>query len=353
MKTYITLLAIASLVQSGAGAPRSEAGHLQARSNQASGGGGGGIGDDIGGSIDGSALGSANGSNVGGGSNGGGAGGNGGGAGGDLVGTSGNPIPVVVGGPQDLFVPNLIRAQIGQTIQFQFSNGNHTVTQGKDSAGCAPITKEELKGGAEPVHSGHLPFKDGDQNVGTFDVRINSTDPILLYCATGNHCMTGQVMVINPSDEGQLIRYQKISQEVKENIDSGAPTGGTVGQIPLAKALFAPAPPKKAKGTPGVKGAGGAGGAGDAGAAGKPPAMEAGKPSAGGAGGAGKPPAMEAGEAGKPPAMEAGEAGKPPAMEAGGAGKPPAAAPGGASSPIESVSGGQNGSPLVIVLKDA
>ncbi|OAA40939.1 extracellular serine-rich protein [Metarhizium rileyi] len=257
MKTYITLLAIASLLQSGAGAPRSEAGHLQARSNQASGGGGGGIGDDIGGSIDGSALGSANGSNVGGGSNGGGAGGNGGGgsngggAGGDLVGTSGNPIPVVVGGPQDLFVPNLIRAQIGQTIQFQFSNGNHTVTQGKDSAGCAPITKEELKGGAEPVHSGHLPFKDGDQNVGTFDVRINSTDPILLYCATRNHCMTGQVMVINPSDEGQLIRYQKISQEVKENIDSGAPTGGTVGQIPLAQALFAPAPPKKAKGTPG------------------------------------------------------------------------------------------------------
>lgn len=98
-------------------------------------------------------------------------------------------IPVVVGGPQDTFVPNSVVAAVGDVIQFQFSNGNHTVTQSTADTACTP-----LEGG---VHSGHIPFEDGQTDVGTFNMPVTSTDPMFLYCATGPHCQNGQVMVVN------------------------------------------------------------------------------------------------------------------------------------------------------------
>jgi plastocyanin len=99
-------------------------------------------------------------------------------------------IPVVVGGPQDTFVPNALMAAVGDIIQFQFSNGNHTVTQSTSDKACTPMDAG--------VHSGHIPFKDGQTDVGTFNMPVTSTDPMFLYCATGPHCQEGQVMIINP-----------------------------------------------------------------------------------------------------------------------------------------------------------
>jgi plastocyanin len=48
-------------------------------------------------------------------------------------------IPVIVGGTQDTFVPNVVTATVGDIIQFQFSNGNHTVTQSAENAACQPL----------------------------------------------------------------------------------------------------------------------------------------------------------------------------------------------------------------------
>lgn len=103
-------------------------------------------------------------------------------------------IPVVVGGAQDTFVPNLIMAQVGDVVQFQFSNGNHTVTQSAEGAACQPLQAQV----PTAIHSGHVPFKDGQAMVGTFNMPITSADPMFLYCATGPHCQEGQVLVINP-----------------------------------------------------------------------------------------------------------------------------------------------------------
>jgi plastocyanin len=66
-------------------------------------------------------------------------------------------IPVVVGGPQDTFVPNMIRAAAGDVIQFQFSNGNHTVTQSSEDSPCQPLQATQ----SNVIHSGHIPFEDG------------------------------------------------------------------------------------------------------------------------------------------------------------------------------------------------
>jgi plastocyanin len=99
-------------------------------------------------------------------------------------------IPVVVGGPQDTFAPNSVVAAPGDVIQFQFSNGNHTVTQSTQDAACTP-----MEGG---VHSGHIPYVDNSADVGTFSMVVQNTDPMFLYCATGPHCQEGQAMIINP-----------------------------------------------------------------------------------------------------------------------------------------------------------
>ncbi|KAI0847122.1 hypothetical protein F5Y00DRAFT_126181 [Daldinia vernicosa] len=142
-------------------------------------------------------------------------------------------IPVVVGGPQDTFVPNTVKASVGDVIQFQFSNGNHTVTQSAQNAPCTP-----LQGG---IHSGHIPFQDGQTTVGTFNMPVTNTDALFLYCATGPHCQEGQVMVVNPADDQQIVDYAKGSQSTTASVDGTTVTGGTVASIPLANAAFVPA----------------------------------------------------------------------------------------------------------------
>ncbi|KAF5607296.1 extracellular serine-rich [Fusarium pseudoanthophilum] len=146
-------------------------------------------------------------------------------------------IPVVVGGSQDTFVPNMIRAAAGDVIQFQFSNGNHTVTQSSEDSPCQPLQATQ----SGVIHSGHIPFEAGQTTVGTFNVPLNNTEPIYLYCATGPHCQIGQVMAINPPSEENLVQFSKKAAGALANVDAGAPTGGTVGEIPLADAAFTPA----------------------------------------------------------------------------------------------------------------
>ncbi|KAL8372567.1 hypothetical protein RB595_002076 [Gaeumannomyces hyphopodioides] len=147
-------------------------------------------------------------------------------------------IPVVVGGAQVLFMPNMMLAAVGDVIQFQFAEGNHTVTQSSETAACQPLQKTV----ATAVHSGHIPYKAGQATVGTFNVPVTDTKPMFLYCATGPHCQLGQVMIINPSNTAQVVNYAKLSAQAKANVDGGAPSGGSVASIQLSAAAFVPAP---------------------------------------------------------------------------------------------------------------
>lgn len=110
----------------------------------------------------------------------------------------GQVIPVVVGGIQVTYIPNVVTAAVGDKIQFQFSAGSHTVTQSTEMGTCQPIDQAALTGGAVPVHSGHIPFNASSGMVSTFEMTVMNTDPMFLYCTTGPHCQLGQVMVINP-----------------------------------------------------------------------------------------------------------------------------------------------------------
>ncbi|KAK7408241.1 hypothetical protein QQX98_009604 [Neonectria punicea] len=145
-------------------------------------------------------------------------------------------ITVVVGGTQDTFVPNSVQAAVGDVIQFQFSSGNHTVTQSSEDAACQPL---QLTNPAA-IHSGHIPYEAGQTTVGTFNMPVTSTDPTFLYCATGPHCQNGQVMVVNPTSDEQLLNYSKLSSAAAANVDGTDVVGGTVGEISLDTAAFNP-----------------------------------------------------------------------------------------------------------------
>ncbi|KID92695.1 extracellular serine-rich protein [Metarhizium guizhouense ARSEF 977] len=194
MKTFPYLLALASLFQSGIGAPHEQPRPLRIRANTIS------------------------------------------------PGEANQIHTVIVGGSQDIILPNLILAKVGDIVQFQFSNGNHTITEGIEGSGCQPLQKSNPLA----IHSGHLPFKKGDQDVMIFNVPINDLNPRLLYCATGPHCQTGQVAAINPRNGQQLVNYMKSCQQAKENVDAGSPSGGIVAKIPLENAAFIPAEPEGA-----------------------------------------------------------------------------------------------------------
>ncbi|KAI6383277.1 hypothetical protein MCOR25_000196 [Pyricularia grisea] len=146
-------------------------------------------------------------------------------------------IPVVVGGAQKTFVPNMVLASVGDVIQFQFSTGNHTVTESSETQACTPLQMTD----ETAVHSGHIPYVNGQQTVGTFNMVVTKTNPMFIYCATGPHCQEGQVLVINPSNTQQLVNYNKLSSQAAKNVDGLKVNGGSVGQISLNEAAFIPA----------------------------------------------------------------------------------------------------------------
>lgn len=94
------------------------------------------------------------------------------------------------------YSPEKLTAQPGEYVQFQFHAGNHTVTQSTFDQPCQPISMHTNVTG---FHSGYLPAA-ASASMGmipTYTIRINSTDPLWIYCAQGKHCGNGMVMVIN------------------------------------------------------------------------------------------------------------------------------------------------------------
>jgi plastocyanin len=113
--------------------------------------------------------------------------------------TNSKIIPIVVGSTvvnkSLVFTPAEVSAKPGDILQFQFSQINHTVTQSSFSAPCQPIQASDPT--AAGIHSGFVPVTANAPTVMTFDVPINDTEPMFIYCAQGPHCQLGMVMAIN------------------------------------------------------------------------------------------------------------------------------------------------------------
>lgn len=88
---------------------------------------------------------------------------------------------------------NISGAQQGDTVTYHFFAKNHSVVQSSFDDPCHP-----LKGGG--FFSAFVPDTSATiESDTTFQIPINDTKPIWVYCAqtTGNHCQSGMVSAIN------------------------------------------------------------------------------------------------------------------------------------------------------------
>ncbi|KAN0095289.1 Cupredoxin [Hyaloscypha variabilis] len=151
-------------------------------------------------------------------------------------------ITIVVGSPTVnkslVFTPADVQANPGDVVQFQFSQINHTVTQSTFAEPCQPVQASDPS--AAGIHSGFVPVTAGASTVVTFDVPINDTKPMFIYCAQGPHCQLGMVMAINANGNETFAAYKSAAAKATKNVPAANFKGGVMGSIPAADAVPPP-----------------------------------------------------------------------------------------------------------------
>jgi len=94
-------------------------------------------------------------------------------------------LTVLVGNGNLTYIPNELTANVGDTVQFQWTIGFHTVTQavGVDAA-CIKSPDGFTASGNQSA-----PF--------SWSIVVNDTKPIWFYCGIPTHCQKGMFGVIN------------------------------------------------------------------------------------------------------------------------------------------------------------
>ncbi|KIO28037.1 hypothetical protein M407DRAFT_72390 [Tulasnella calospora MUT 4182] len=103
---------------------------------------------------------------------------------------------VTVGGSAGLvFTPNQVTGAVeGDVIHFTFQAKNHTATQSSFDKPCEMIPKGAFDSGYQPVDAAATSFP-------TYDLPINGTDAIWVFCAQAGHCQSGMVFAVNAPTE--------------------------------------------------------------------------------------------------------------------------------------------------------
>ncbi|KAL6308970.1 hypothetical protein BKA93DRAFT_724401 [Sparassis latifolia] len=100
---------------------------------------------------------------------------------------SGSTITVIVAPTQGIlrYVPFVVNASVGDTVEYVWGANNHTVTKSSELAICNKTAD--------------APFASGEQNTGfTFTQVVNDTQSVFFYCGTPGHCEKGMFGIINP-----------------------------------------------------------------------------------------------------------------------------------------------------------
>ncbi|RDA94789.1 hypothetical protein CP533_4257 [Ophiocordyceps camponoti-saundersi (nom. inval.)] len=127
------------------------------------------------------------------------------------------------------YFPDKVEAQQGEVVQFRFvaPGSMHTVTQSDFDTPC--IAKS---GG---FNSGAQAVKSSSSETMVFNLVVNDTKPIWIYCATGDHCKSKMVMVIN---EGAAVKanstrtgekYAELASEFNGKSTGGGSSTGNAG----------------------------------------------------------------------------------------------------------------------------
>ncbi|KAG8851122.1 hypothetical protein FRB96_009463 [Tulasnella sp. 330] len=102
--------------------------------------------------------------------------------------SAGNTVTVTVAPMKGIlrYVPPVFNVSVGDTINWVWGAGPHSVTQGSE---LTPCNRSDLAGA----------FDSGLQNATqTFQQVVNSTDTIFFYCSVPGHCEKGMFGIANP-----------------------------------------------------------------------------------------------------------------------------------------------------------
>ncbi|TVY73543.1 Extracellular serine-rich protein [Lachnellula suecica] len=105
-------------------------------------------------------------------------------------------VGVTIGKSDFNFNPHTLNASIGDIIEFSFFPQNHSVVRAAFGTPCVPI---ENTGAGPGFWSGFQPVASIGPNPPTYQIHINDTEPIFIYCSAPNACVNGMVGVINPN----------------------------------------------------------------------------------------------------------------------------------------------------------
>jgi plastocyanin len=131
------------------------------------------------------------------------------------------------------YSPEAIAAKVGDQVVFHFHAKNHTVTQ---SSFAAPCGKKD--GG---VFSGFQPVPANQtDNLPTFTVTVNDTNPIWVYCSQGantpaSHCGAGMVFAINCGLDGtpnSFTNFKKSALAVGASLSAAAAAASPTASTP-------------------------------------------------------------------------------------------------------------------------
>ncbi|KIM55927.1 hypothetical protein SCLCIDRAFT_133603 [Scleroderma citrinum Foug A] len=117
------------------------------------------------------------------------------------------------------FSPSNITASPGDTVTFDFQQGDHSATQSTFAGPC-----QSKSGGFD---SGYLVNAN-------YSITVNDTNPIWVYCKQGDHCAEGMVFAINaPTTGNNTFSAFKASAMGQSSSSSGSSGGSSNGSTKI------------------------------------------------------------------------------------------------------------------------
>jgi plastocyanin len=151
-------------------------------------------------------------------------------------------VDIQVGAAALTYSPEAIFAQPGDQVVFHFHAKNHTVTQSSFASPCG------AKAGG--ISSGFMPVAANQtDNLPTFTVTVNDTNPIWIYCSQGantaaSHCGAGMVFSINCGPDGSansFTSFKASALAIGASLKAAAAASSSA-PVPSAPYPSAPAP---------------------------------------------------------------------------------------------------------------
>ncbi|EXJ61760.1 hypothetical protein A1O7_02190 [Cladophialophora yegresii CBS 114405] len=145
------------------------------------------------------------------------------------------------------YFPDKITAPVGSIVQFQYHPKNHTITESSFAEPCKPIASNLTSTTRPGLKSGFVPVTGQEPFTPVYNVLINDTKPIWIYCGQTNHCQRGMAMVINQNDSSPNTIEAYISKAAQLPVASTPPpppsSAAPPVQAPPASSAAPPPPP--------------------------------------------------------------------------------------------------------------